>query len=503
MGNFDSHSGLCAVIPTNDKYLSMVTGGFTILIKASTAHSKTIEELNDAIEQVSEVVALCDVEVRLIRSQAMQNAVAKLYIAIFLFLGDAITWYNSSSKSKVLNSLRNDYSAGFRTAVDRIKKMAACVQHVAQLGSAAETRVIRLELEELQDELQDMRIGLHGQLRFIAELIRWRHGEDAEHHRQTQALLAEMRASIAASASSVPQLSGNQQSLLSVKPKDCDFQDVVSQDLVPSAYARLPGRTGIDNDPPTPIKGETIKQSIQRLWSERRLNELPQLLPDHAPTPGLHLHQLSSTVNHWLSSPQKPLLYLEFTGQDAQNVLRDAAAQILNICEASGSQIISYYPLRHTTSPNTIGAKVSPIIDMMLDLAHQFMTHRPNDDPDGPDVQPCPITVPSAQHLSAEAAAQLLANALSPPLPADLYLIVDAFHSFMGVLSEDLAYFFSTIRPCLARTSGAGFKIIILSHLRLHNVLPLLNQSEITIIQSFSPRVTAVLSPIIKRTSAQ
>ncbi|KAL9622185.1 MAG: hypothetical protein Q9160_003368 [Pyrenula sp. 1 TL-2023] len=388
MRKFDAHSGLCAVIPTHDKYLSLVTGGFTILVKASTAHSKTSEELNDALEKISETVALCDVEVRLIRSQAMQNAVAKLYIAIFLFLGDAITWYNSSSKSKVLNSLQNDYSIGFRTAVDRIEKMAAYVHHVAQLGSAAETRVARLELEELQNELQDMRVGLHGQLRAIAELIRWERGENAEQHRQTQALLAEMRASIAASASSVPQMSSNQQSLLSVGPPGCDFQNAASQDLVPTAFAQLSVRTDIGNELPTLMQGETIKQSVQRLWTERWLNELLQLLPDRAPSPNLHLHQISSTVNHWLSSYQKPLLYLEFSAQNAHGMLRDAAAQILRVCDTSGSQTVSYYPLQHSTPAKTIGVQVSPVIDMMLDLAHQFIAYWPKTTPRFPIFSP-------------------------------------------------------------------------------------------------------------------
>ena len=184
MKNFNAHSDLLRIIPQGDKYTSLLTGSISTIVKvslsislflvvfiddcmrrsscrevfidvnqASANHSETIEDLSETLDSVTDAVAISALEARLIRSQAVQDAVAKLYIAIFLFFGDVIKWYKSSGLSKVRKSLHNNYSATFKTALVRVQKLAKDVHDLTQLGSQAEVRTVRLTVEELQEEL--------------------------------------------------------------------------------------------------------------------------------------------------------------------------------------------------------------------------------------------------------------------------------------------------------------------------------------------------------------
>jgi hypothetical protein len=309
----------------------------------------------------------------------MQNAIAKLYIAIFLFFGDAITWYNSSSRLKMLNSLHNDFSEKFRTAVDKIKQLADSVQHIAKLGSEAEVRVIRLDLEDLQHELQDARVGLQGQLRFMAELVRWQHGENLEQHRQTQALLAEMRSTTAANSVHMPQLIGGQQHILSADSEDFNFLDVVSPNSI-LPLSRTPETRTLHEHSSLYSNSQTIKRLAKAAWLARQLNDFPSLRADQAPATNLHESQISKVLNHWLASTDRSLLYLECSSSHQNNVLPEAAAQILQLCQSSKYPVAAHYSSHATlaTYPPTV-VKGSSVVDLMLNLAYQIIELLPED----------------------------------------------------------------------------------------------------------------------------
>ncbi|KAI9726368.1 MAG: hypothetical protein M1828_001642 [Chrysothrix sp. TS-e1954] len=186
MEKFDSYSNLCAIIPSGDKYISLATGAISILVKASAEHSKTITQLSEALDIITDAAAICEAQSKLIRSKTMQNTIAKFYIAVFLFFGDAAKWYHSRSIKKIINSLHNDFSETFRNSLANIQRLATETQNVTALGSAAELREVRLSLEELQEDMHDFRIGQSGQLRMLAEYMRLQHEVNVEQHQKTQ-----------------------------------------------------------------------------------------------------------------------------------------------------------------------------------------------------------------------------------------------------------------------------------------------------------------------------
>lgn len=494
MQKFDSHSGLCALIPTEDKYLSLVTGAFTILVKASVSHSKTVEHLNDALNDIGDAVARCEVEARLIRSRSMQKAIAKLYIVIFLFLGDAIRWYRSSSTSKIVKSLHNDYSEGFRSDVNRIKQMAFDIQHIALLGSAAETRVVRLSVEQLQNQLHDARIGLTGQLRFLAELMLNNQSENAQQHRRTQELLANLKPAEVASML----LEGGQEAFTNdqlIGPGDVLLlgETAASPRVSRRDAHEVDEIAGLQSPEPPP----NLRYVIQNLWNARHHDEVWSLQPDMAFASDLHASQLAENLSQWLSYQQRSLLYLEDQTPVSKIRLQAAALQVVRLCHNSNLACVNHWPSPQSSSPVVAREDGSAIVDMMLNVAYQIMALFPGAAPviDVSDVSAASLT----SSLTVHTAARLLERLLGLDLPPDLHVVIDAASAFTDASTADISCFFSAIRAHRGSTCGAPFKILMMSHIRIAGLLSVLEHDEISIIQPMPPRVTPTLSPIVRR----
>jgi len=466
--------------------------------QASTNHSKTVEELSGALDTISDAVAICNIESKLIRSKAMQNAIAKLYIAIFSFFGDAATWYKSSSKSKLLNSLHNDFSERFRSSLDVIKQLAMSVKHVANLGSEAEVRVVRLELEDLQDELQDLRIGLSGQLRVLAEMFHWQHGQNLEQHKRTQALLMTQRhVAIASSAQDLGRL--DNESLLLV-PDATGLRaldppsDGVSEDNLNDAARGEKSIMIADGPSHTPTL--TVQQLLGEASNRSHKSVKQQLQALQAPTPNLHDFQISIAVNTWLSTEFPSLLYLEYSGPSAANqALLRAAAQISKVCQSSGCPSAIYHrdhPVLSARKPDT--AKASAITDLMLDLAYQTIMLLP---PDGQQRSFRWTSLaqrdPSLRVCFDEAVTFL--TAAFEVAPPNLHVIVDGFAAFWEAPSSAVQEFLRTLRVALGKKDHC-LKLIIMTPFRLHSLLPLLEKDEVALINR-SLQSTAPTAPIL------
>ena len=112
----------------------------------------------------------------MVRSEPIKLAVAKFYAAVFLFYADAIEWYKSGSRTKIRHSLHEGFSDRFKDQLQDIKRLSRLVNRAATSGHGAETSFVRLQLEQLK---QDVRVGLQGRERLVAE---------ENHQRQIQAV---------------------------------------------------------------------------------------------------------------------------------------------------------------------------------------------------------------------------------------------------------------------------------------------------------------------------
>jgi hypothetical protein len=511
MSKFETHSGLCAIIPTEDKYISVITGGFTILVKSSTSHTKTIAQLNDALEQISEAVAQCDVEATLVRSAAMQNAVMKLYLCIFLFLSDAIRWYNSSSKSKIFNSFHNDYSAGFRAAVERIQHMSRGVQRVQQLGTSAEVRYMRLGIDEMQDEMRGARGDFAAYMGTLADMIRAQDTASKERDRETQQLL---RNSEPRAASASPAEEGRRHRQL-LPPNNVELPDLMTlvracTPVNAGASAAPPSTTAQtvlqDVEPAQKEQVQSLHDLIDTLYVERDQARSTIFAPAPVPRSSLSPSQVAIPVNAALSSSSKsPIGYVEL-GPNTTRAEIDAL--MASVCFACKNANQPWIPFVSQPRPSR-----SPLTDIMLSLANQITTHIWTSDSAGaaPDASLPQIT--SGAMLTERETLMVLKNSLlaleaTSCATKTVHAIIDTalFNADGCSTGKDiLGEFLSILRHAAEQTTFTAngktipVKVIFLAQSRSKDLVSLLKPHEIAIVAPLAARIRPVTLPIIVR----
>ncbi|KAL9039294.1 MAG: hypothetical protein Q9214_004935 [Letrouitia sp. 1 TL-2023] len=159
MCNLDTHSGLLCMLPQSNNYVALVAGAIKTIVKASVRHWKNIEMLTRSLKEANDEAHACLVDKYLIKSEAVQTAIAKFYVELFLFYGDVIKWYESSSSRKFWHSLQDNFSDRFENALTNLHRLSQLVMRAAVSGQGAELRVTRLAVEDVN---KDLRAGLSG-----------------------------------------------------------------------------------------------------------------------------------------------------------------------------------------------------------------------------------------------------------------------------------------------------------------------------------------------------
>lgn len=84
------------------------------------------------------------------------------------------------------NSLHEGFKQQFEDALQNIMRLSGEIKRAAQQGSNAEVRVVRLEVQDIAAEIQDIRTGLTGEVRKLAQT----------HWQLHQAMLAQQKISL-------------------------------------------------------------------------------------------------------------------------------------------------------------------------------------------------------------------------------------------------------------------------------------------------------------------
>jgi len=506
MQKFDMHSTLFQIFPSAGTYTSLVAGAATVLVKvsvyenflfgpflcpvildwliltlnlppqASVNHSKTIEELSNALDSISDAIGLCTVDSKLIRSQYMQVAIAKLYIAVFLFFGDAILWYKSSSASKVLHSLHRDFSERFRKSVDTIKDQAAAVRNAAELGSQAEVRVVRLDVEQLRGELNDARIGLSGELRALAEYMLWQHGENLKQHEITQGLLSTFRAD--AMYYPIPR---------SITPQPAGAE---MSNLMLAAAPEIPASTS--------MSPEEADKVLQQLVSSHLENHSCAVRMESTPSQALFDQRLAQAINKWLCTPAQQLLYLEFLSSDqnsrADHAVAEQTAKVLK--GAKLPTVMFGQGLRRKEQDDANKDGDSDVIFAMLTLASDIIQNLPREDQLATPIWSTLRDRDSCHGVDFTTAAEILEAAFQAA-PANLHIILLGFPTFWLMDESKIKVILDLVRGA-KRNDDTGIRMIIISRCKLHNMLKHLRREE-TVSVTASSSNRSLKAPIILR----
>ena len=142
------------------------------LIQASRSHRNTVEQLADSLKEINDEVNACLLDRDLVRSAPMIAAVAKFYLHVFLFYGDAINWYKCKSRVKIFNSLDSSFHERFQDQLSDIHRLSRLVQRVAATGSAARIHDLGLDIGRLHNDVLSSRELLERQNTMISLLAR-------------------------------------------------------------------------------------------------------------------------------------------------------------------------------------------------------------------------------------------------------------------------------------------------------------------------------------------
>ncbi len=486
MRKFDGHSNLFQFIPSGNVYASVVTGATAVLVKASVNHSKTIEELSDALDAITEAVSIGEVESDLVKSQAMQSAVAKLYIAIFLFFGDAATWYKSSATSKVVHSLHKNFSERFRKSLNTIKELAASVRYIAQLGSQAEVRVVRLEVEELQEQLHDMRVGMFGGLRQLAEYLDAQHGENMKQHEKTQELLAEYRTT----------------GLLPPRPvADREYQNLVQSTgdfamIEPPTFATVARNADIAQPDANKTTSRKIPNGMWPLW--KQLDKLVdtgsrEIEPQKNRQALLVDRNVSQAITRWLSLSDS-IVYLEYlSAVPGEDTIRKLRIQLTASLVAGGQMVVPL--LRGITSriQSCLVSRQQRATILILCLAYELYNHNTNKDDQLESEWNQSVSI---RDITFDKTISLLSNTLSHCRPQRLHVVLSGYPFLADMDSAQYEVFIKTLRDHMNKDSRV-LKVIILARVKMNNLTPHLHPHEMALLKQQTGKQKPAKVPLV------
>lgn len=438
----------------------------------------------------------------------MTYAIAKFYAHVFIFYADSVKWYNSRPPRKVLNSLRPDYATEFSAQLSKIKELSKLVQRTARTASAAELRVVRLQGEEMGD---DLRTGLLGIERHRAEQVCWQQSMD-ERQKRTEDRLSMlndvvMRKQLSdtlwqeagfqgailllengRSIRTLPTISGNVSPAITISTE----QDV---DLTEPFILSENG-----DDSQIPMPGYCTWNFLTEKWiDEPHRVSVGAPLPDFEIVPlGFLDSRITLALEGWTTATDSTILYLEgdktfrFPSQVSL-----AAAQLLKSAKSLNVPVASYFCSSDATiSPDTdnkgmstidannVASTTQPLIELLVTLALQVISQLPPADIIPPEMERFAQIKLFGTDFALETAFQILEITLAhaPPL---LLFIIDSYE----MLEVDDAAHTGRFVETLRRATKDGqrhrtLKILFTCPNRCSDLISQLDDSQIALVES-------------------
>ncbi len=394
------------------------------------------------MKEINDEAHACLPDADLVKSEATSIAIARFYIATFLFYGDAIRWFQSSSLKKIWHSLDDNFSERFKRSLADIQHLSKLVQRATSTGSGAELRVTRLAVERIDE---DVRVGLEGMARENAELKQGQAQLRMEQEKTTAALerLSDKEV-ITALAQEVWRQAGISGTALLVGQRNNANDDrSLKDDAVHSGLRITTGaRDGQESSWYNGDEGRQLAVADVSRLVERLLGSVSRgvRVIDVGQPPALALDQrIAVALERWTLDSASTLLYLEAAAYSAEARLPQttvAAARIIDTADKFGLPAISFFcdiPLTaetgHLTSDDEAGSVPPPLLGLVYSLIFQLTQLLPPLTNLGSLLDASQLTSLKASYTSWPLALQILSKLLDvgPPF---ILCVVDGFHAF-------------------------------------------------------------------------
>ncbi|CAP65845.1 uncharacterized protein PODANS_5_10580 [Podospora anserina S mat+] len=173
METMDDHSFLFKFVPTEDKYISLLTGVVTSVVKvsypappsiASVNYQKIAEGFSLALVEISENLRLVQKKTQVANTKEMQRLVVALYVQVFIFLCHAMSFLHKRHKRFLASFNKGFYDKTVKATVDGIQKTIGDIRNEAQ--HTTELRIEHMhqkmnDLEPILARLQQLGIQTH------------------------------------------------------------------------------------------------------------------------------------------------------------------------------------------------------------------------------------------------------------------------------------------------------------------------------------------------------
>ncbi|PVH75852.1 hypothetical protein DL98DRAFT_643162 [Cadophora sp. DSE1049] len=361
--NLGAHHEMLTVLPSSSQYVSIFYGTLQTLIKASVNYEKIAEGLSRAVCDINDIVAPCVSWKSLYPGKVMEAFIERLYANIFIFLRDAMLWYQRKSRARSLLSFKEDFYDDFETKISEIRAIAASMSQRASVSLGAEVRYSRLQSEKLAT---DLKFELEGFQREIAESRRREiqlTRERAEEAKERQLLKLEGSARF--------------QDLLKLVGVSCR-RGRKSKELM----VRLKTSTSFDICSLMKLSKHHTKENIQ-LFSNHLENHFDrrQILPPFEPLGNLSVElQIVSSLQEWTAAADSRLLCVAGPGQSSNTpVTTSIAANYTSFAKSCKIPVISFFCELAAKKPPQKTREEAGIISLAYAIIRQLIELLPVD----------------------------------------------------------------------------------------------------------------------------
>jgi hypothetical protein len=428
----------------------------------------------------------------------MYQEVSRLYAHVFLFLKGVMAWYLKRSVRRMLDSFNEKFFREFQEEIDNIKRISQEISRRAQQGHMAESRTIRIGVEDLQSDVTDMgldiRVGLQGLKRSQVEqaYVLEKLYQNQEQDRRERKELERERERVKRLESVVNFLSTHFNALAVRQPTPLDR----IQSIEPSESPLMPipafsqtillSTSGFMDD--GKATGQLSDQlpawnRDQVLLDSRNLENLfdrERVRPStDASLPAMLDARTLSRVKEWIQRPGDHLLYISDSNQ-SNTTLTTMNARLIGFAESSKIPVISYFCELSRDDPDTenVTLEMKQLITLLYALIRQALELLEIQFASSADFSASRYsslnygTWKEALHLFAELAE------LTPPL---LFVVIDGFEWTDDSSTESCTTELLSVLRC------ENFKVLISSRQQSRSLLGALEPEETWLLGSVAP----------------
>ncbi|KAI1504178.1 hypothetical protein F5X99DRAFT_372746 [Biscogniauxia marginata] len=151
INTMDDYSYLFSVIPSNDKYTSLITGVLSSIAKASANHKTTAEKFSSALGNIIDEMRLVHKHTKVANTPEIRQLVIEFYISVFEFLCFAMSWYKSK-KRRVMGAINKNFNE------DEVDSKVNAIQDVLKKLSREANLVAQGRIQDIHKDVRYIRV---------------------------------------------------------------------------------------------------------------------------------------------------------------------------------------------------------------------------------------------------------------------------------------------------------------------------------------------------------